>query len=232
MAAYPQHKLLTSQQDTVFALVRGSGFDPIEFEWTSTFGDSFKNTVPCLVHKPTDSAFTFDFDSFRGDHCVEYTPGSERPTNRYDAGDWATVTLYVRNWLENVERERSSPNFWAELGKQRELLSATEPSGDDDNSPFTPEEQAEVVKQLHEIKELLVQTHQADPAALESRVDYLIDASTRMGRRDWLNIFYGGIFSWALTGLVPPEGVREVLAIASQGLGHLFGGGVPQLPMP
>lgn len=134
--------------------------------------------------------------------------------------------------LKNVERERSSPNFWAELGKQGKLLGATESSDNTDNSPFTPEEQVEVAKQLNEIKELLVQTHQADPAALESRIDYLIDASTRMGRRDWLNIFIGGIFSWALTGLVPPEGVREVLAIASHGLGHLFGGGVPQLPMP
>jgi hypothetical protein len=41
----------------------------------------------------------------------------------------------------------------------------------------------------------------------------------------------GPIFGWALNGLVPPEGVREVLSLASHTLGHLFGG-VPQLPMP
>jgi predicted GTPase len=58
------------------------------------------------------------------------------------------------------------------------------------------EEQTEVAAQLNEINELLVQTHQADRAALESRIDYLIDASTRISRRDWLNIFMG-IFSMA-----------------------------------
>jgi hypothetical protein len=187
--------------------------------------------VPQLTHRPTDSIFVFDFDTVRESHAVAFTPGKEKPWDKADLLDWSSVTLYVNVWLQNVERERSSPNFWAELDKQRELLGAAESTGDSDNTPFTPEEQVEVAKQLIEVRNLLVHTHQADPAALESRIDYLIDASTRMGRRDWLNIFIGGIFSWALTGLVPPEGVREVLAIASHALGHLFGGGVPQLPM-
>jgi hypothetical protein len=141
--------------------------------------------------------------------------------------------MYVKQWLKNLERERSAPNFWAQLDKQRELLAATEPTGDgdEDNSPFNPEEQDQIAAQLNEIKELLVQTHQVDRRALESRIDYLREASTRMGRRDWLNIFIGTIFGWALNGLVPPEGVREVLFVAAHGLGHLFGGGMPQLPM-
>jgi hypothetical protein len=99
------------------------------------------------------------------------------------------------------------------------------------HTPFNPEERAQVAAQLNEIKELLIQTHQADRQALEGRIDYLIDASTRMGRRDWLTLFIGGIFTWTLEGIIPPNGLREVLALAAHALGHLFGGSLPQLPM-
>jgi len=51
-----------------------------------------------------------------------------------------------------------------------------------------------------------------------------------MGRRDWLTIFLGTMFTWTLEGLIPPEGLREGLAFAANTLGHLFGR-MPQLPM-
>jgi hypothetical protein len=73
-------------------------------------------------------------------------------------------------------------------------------------------------------------THGADREALESRVEQLAEASTRMGRRDWLTIFLGTMFTWTLEGLIPPEGLREGLAFAANTLGHLFGR-MPQLPM-
>ena len=69
-----------------------------------------------------------------------------------------------------------------------------------------------------------------DPRALEAKIDYLIEASERLGRVDWRGIFIATLFTWTLTGLVPPEGLRAALAFAAQTLGHLFGG-LPQLPM-
>jgi hypothetical protein len=234
MSRYQEHTLLASQQDAVFEVVRGEGFDPSEFHWSSRYGDVYGGSVPSLFHVPTGSEFIFDFDPQYGQHCPEWSPGEQQPRDKAPGGDWRFMYAALSHWLENIERERSSPNLWAELNKQRELFAATEPSGrqgDESNAPFTAEEQAQVATQLNEIKEVLVQNHQADRRALESRIEYLREASTRMGRRDWLNIFVGTIFSWALTGLAPPEGVREVLALAAHGLGHLFGGGVPQLPI-
>lgn len=210
-----------------------AGFDPSEFEWANARGEYFEGRVPCLVHTPTRSTFVFDFWRGQSRHRAEFTPGVDTTVAEAVTGDWATQLKAVQLWLTNVQREQSSPNLWAELEKQRELLAAAagSRSGEDSNSPFDLEEQAQIAAQLNEIKELLVQTHQADRLALESRIEYLREASTRMGRRDWLNIFIGTIFGWALNGLVPPEGVREVLTMATHGLGHLFGGGLPQLPM-
>ena len=45
-------------------------------------------------------------------------------------------------------------------------------------------------------------------------------------------MFMGVGLHWTLTGLIPPEGLRGMSALAGQGIGHLFGGGMPQLPMP
>jgi hypothetical protein len=226
-----QHDLLTSQQDAVFDIVRGKGFDPSDFEWARVVGRVYGGSVPRLIHGPTRSEFIFDFNPENKTHYGEWSPGEGQARDDAYAGDWGSMQGYIIHWLDNVERERSAPNFWAQLGKQRELLAATEPKGDKDNTPFSLEEQAQIAAQLNEIKELLVKTHGADRGALEGRVENLVKASTRLGRRDWLTIFLGTMFTWTLEGLVPPEGLREALMIAAHGLGHLFGGGVPQLPL-
>jgi hypothetical protein len=234
VSSYPEHRLLDSQWDSVYEVVRGAKFDPLEFKRGKTVGATYNGVVPELTHRPTDSKFVFDFDPRRNEHGVAYTPGEEKPWDI--AGSfvqWFDVILHVRIWLQNVERERSTPNLWAMLDEQRRLLAASEPTGDTaNNTPFGPEEQAQIAAQLIEIRNLLVHTHGADPKALESRVEQLTDASTRLGRREWLTIFLGTIFTWTLEGLIPPAGAREVLTLAAQTLGHLFGGGVPQLPMP
>jgi hypothetical protein len=118
------------------------------------------------------------------------------------------------------------------LENSRDLLAGYETAtGEPANAPFNPEEQAQIAAQLDEIKELLVTQHGAEPAALERGIEELKDASKRSGRREWLFLFMGVGLHWTLTGLVPPEGLRTMLALASQGIGHFFGG-MPQLPMP
>lgn len=76
----------------------------------------------------------------------------------------------------------------------------------------------------------MVNNYGADPRALESRIEQLEEAAKHQGRREWRMMAMGVFFTWTLEGLVPPEGLREVLPVVAQGIGHLFGG-VPQLPM-
>jgi hypothetical protein len=228
-----EHFLLPTQQDAVYRVIQGAELDPIDFEWSRLTGEKFVGTIPCLTHTPSQFRFAFDFDELNNHHAV-YTLGEQRPTGRVNAGDWPTELRFVGEWLDNLKRETLSPNLWAGVDRQRKFVAATEPGGSD-NSPFNPQEQAQIAAQLNEIKELLVRTEQLEGErlrAIEARLDYLRDASTRMGRRDWLNIFYGTIFAWALTALIPPDGVREVLIVTAHGIEHLFGGELPQLPAP
>jgi hypothetical protein len=134
--------------------------------------------------------------------------------------------------LANEPQARAShPNLWELLEEQRELLGTTEPTDDSPNTPFNPEEQRQIAAQLDEIKELLVSNHGVDPAALDDKLDYLVDASKRTGRVDWRNIFVATIFGLVADHLITPETWRVVMTLAAQGIGHLFGGGMPQLPV-
>jgi hypothetical protein len=68
-------------------------------------------------------------------------------------------------------------------------------------------------------------------AHLDERFDQAEAASQRMGRKDWLLLFGGALFSLILSAVVPPEVVQHTLILAAQSLGHLFGReSSPQIP--
>jgi hypothetical protein len=233
------HTLLRSQENQVFESIQAAELDPAEFEWLEdnalhyTEGGLFAK-VPMIGHRASGSYFIFDFERKNSRTIVTYSPGLETPSETHGTSQWHDVMIYLALWLTNLKREHFAPDLWAELEKQRELTAALEPSGGDaDNTPFTPDEQSAIAAQLNEIKELFIRTETLDGdrlATLEAGVAYLVDASTRMGRRDWLTVYYGTVFGWALNGLVSPDGARQALMTAAHALGHIFGHPMPQLP--
>lgn len=224
------HELLRSQENDVFRALQEADLDPDDFDWRQSVGLTSGTSVPLLVHAP--SGFWFSFD-FANQHYARYSPGQDRLQEERAAGTWDGELGYVRQWLAYLKREYYAPNLWDELAKQRELTKAATGSADaEDNRPFTLEEQTQIAQQLGEIKALLIRTEQLDgerERALGARIEYLADASTRLGRRDWLTIFYGAIFAWALDHLISPDGVRQVIMLAAHGFGHLFGASPGQL---
>jgi hypothetical protein len=226
------HELLPSQQNDVFRAIQEAGFDPNEFEWHERMGDFDRMApVPTIVHVPTGYLFLFDWN---GGHLASYSPGRDRPYTTLSTGGWANQLGAVSNWLRYLAREYHAPDLWGELTRQHELADAAiEPIEEGEDRPFTLEEQAEIAQQLTEIKERLAREEQLTGQrlqALEAGIEYLLDASKRAGRQEWLKLFYGTALSWALGGLVSPDGVRQVIMLAAHGLGHLFGTSLPQLP--
>jgi hypothetical protein len=65
--------------------------------------------------------------------------------------------------------------------------------------------------------------------ALDVKLDYLINASRRLGRKDWLNVCAGTILVYILTASVPPEAARDMFLGIMRAIGHLFG--LPDPPM-
>jgi hypothetical protein len=96
------------------------------------------------------------------------------------------------------------------------------------NAPFTPAENAEISNRLREIKASLRQNFElaADQfSCIEERLDEAEEASRRLGRKDWLQLFLGIVFSLIITGTVTPDAGEHILMLALHGLSHLFLGG-------
>jgi hypothetical protein len=96
------------------------------------------------------------------------------------------------------------------------------------NDRFTVAEQYQVARQLRMIRESLKQNFNLSAEQMrrvEDRLDEAEDASRRLGRKDWILLFSGAVFSLILADIVTPDVAQHILIITTHGLGHLFGAG-------
>lgn len=176
--------------------------------------------------------FYYFIDLFADGYRVRYRPAADRPHDKSGSGSWnEVVETTFPEWLSFVEREVSAPDLWGQLSAERELVDAA--SGPAENTPFTPEERGQISAQLEEIREFLFATEELSAErqqAIESRLKYLEEAAGRLGRIDWVNIFVSTIFQFAFNAIVSTSAVQDVLRMAAQGIGPLFGPEIPGLP--
>ncbi len=89
------------------------------------------------------------------------------------ASIWATLPEKVRLWAEEVKHDVDTPDLWAELQREREILTGARYEAVE-NTLFTPDEQAEIAKQLREIKEYVKKTYSLSSEQM-SRVEARLD---------------------------------------------------------
>ena len=183
-----------------------------------------------ITHVPSGSYFLLEGQA--GNYTATTVVGEYLPST-VQAFMWSTVEDKVERWAREVKRDVETPDLWAELQGDREILTGTRYE-DVENTPFTPDEQAEIAEQLREIKEYVKKTYSLSDEqmlSLEAKLEDIQAAAGRIGRKDWQLLFYGVMLTVIVGGLVPPEVVQAILTMALHGLGHLFGhGGTPLLP--
>ena len=57
-------------------------------------------------------------------------------------------------------------------------------------------------------------------------------ASRHMGRKDWLMLFNGAVFSLILTDTISPNTAQHIILLTIHGLSHLLGIGGPPPHLP
>jgi hypothetical protein len=228
----PVQPLLPSQRNEVFETIQDRGHRPEDFEWEEllTYGGNMSG--PLLRYRPVPT-FYFLFAREVEGFVVRFAPGYESwesPTLGY--GKWDDlVSPQLALWLDCIKRETQAPDLWGQLEQGRELLQAADAT--DDNTPFTPEEQTQVAAQLREIKEYLFATHSlsaTQQVTIETRLAYLEQAATRMGRKDWSTILIGTLFSVVVETTLGADGASDLFRFAMNAVGHLLKGAVPHLP--
>jgi len=135
----------------------------------------------------------------------------------------------VSTWLKEVKQDLDTPDLWAELQRDAQLIGVGF-NKVTDNTPFTADEQIEIAARLQKLAKSARDTYslsQEQIRALDAKMDYLITAAGRLGRKDWLTVYIGAILSFILGAALPSESVHGLLLTSLRAMGLLY----PELPM-
>jgi hypothetical protein len=138
---------------------------------------------------------------------------------------------HVRSWLAAVKHDTETPDLWGDLLGQAELLASASDEAIE-NTLFTPDERDGIARRLNEFGEYVKVTYslpEPQLVDLDSKLDYLVEAASRLGRKDWLLVCIGTLFAWLLAAALPPDVPRHLLQMLLSGITHFFGHGLPGL---
>jgi hypothetical protein len=187
-------------------------------EW---FGmSSWSYRVSVLTHRPTGHCCIF------GAYTVTFCPGTNKKIEDFGHDDkWPKKQFLCRKWLVALKEEVDAPDLWATIGQEKSL-SAAAASADLDNRPFTAAEQNLIATKLDEIKAYLLEGQQFDAEqanTVEREFAYLKESSRRLGRKDWLNVLYGGLITVIVGVALAPDAARSLLRLAATAFQSLWG---------
>jgi hypothetical protein len=220
-------KLMKWQRNSIFDAVVAGGLDPLQCDF------DYDDAGARVTHRPSQSNFCLEgyAGHYKTTAVVGELPSWPLPL---DAFIWDTVKERVQSWAKEVKDDVDTPDLWAELQRQPQILTGARDE-DVENTPFSSDEQVEIAKQIRQISESVKRTDllsKAQMLSLATKLDDLVTASGRIGRKDWRLMFYGVLFTTIVTDFVPPEVVRSIFTMALHGLGYLFGGALPPQHLP
>ena len=214
---------------------------PNTFDWreaSGQFAGIYSPDVPSLVFRPYPEDYWFTFapgvsrhsyesnplqwmdHHWRGEHCIQYSPGPESKVHEEILVPWADVQFAFRSWINQVRDETRSPDLWAGSDAEK-VIEAVETSND--NRPFTVAEsqiiQNRLADVLHEVRVRGV-LQDAQFRVLRDRLDDQARASSRLGRKDWMNSFIGVVLSWlwtVATGSPAGHDIAQLIIAAAGG---------------
>lgn len=218
---------LTQGNDLVEA-IEVEGGDPHEFEFTQTVKQATvkhrASTARLAISRPQGRSWRVKWVAGRAGAKSQRT----KDFPRFDE----EIPAEMRMWVKRIEELAAIPDRWAALEQERDAFSrATLMPGE--NTPFTPEEQRSIEGKLRELTTSIGKEHELSSGELDeltSRMDYLIEASKRLGRFDWRNLVVGTLAGAAFNAYLSPDTVRTMVSTTLSSVSHLFGAPLPQLP--
>jgi hypothetical protein len=211
------------QRNGVFHAVQGAGLSPEEFDWDAGADEG------SLRHVPTGAYFVFE--GLAGDYSSRHVAGDGSVEERTGLNQYQLMRQ-VELWLAAVKRDIDTPDLWAQFQRESDLLAAVSDESIE-NTPFNSAEQDEIAGQLRGLKDYLSRAHSLSEAQirlLDERLDYLVNAAGRVGRKDWFLMAAGMILSYVLAAALPAIAVRHIRATLLRSIGHILWGGRLGLP--
>jgi hypothetical protein len=215
-------------RNDIFETITAHGLDPASTKLTDrTLSSGWGDEVE-IVHQPARSRFNVWRNQQSDKYNVNMVVGGADLVG-WTSVSWPQVMDALATWADEVKYEIDTPDLWAELKRVPQVLAASQAT-DASNAPFTPNEQSEISGKLDEIKKLVRERFELTDeqlAVIDERLDDAKEASTRLGRKDWILMFYGSVMSTFMTDAVPPTVIQTVLTTVVHGIAHIFGFGGP-----
>jgi hypothetical protein len=191
--------------------------------------ERYSNCDSVIFHARSKSAFQFWPDNSPNERYLACLVVGAAESGSCSSCTWDQILDAIAEWAREVRYEMDTPDLWAELTRLPEILTAVQ-GAEAVNAPFTQAEQAEISTRLDVIKEYVSERFEltaAQMSAIEQGLDQVNEASTRVGRKDWMVMVNGTLLSLITSEMVPPHVIQSVFHILIAGIGHIFGVGGP-----
>jgi hypothetical protein len=219
--------LTTRQRNEIFETIAARGLDPASCELADRVFERVSQVE--LDHRSTRSKFTTWHTHLQLDkYSANVVVGGANQVGSTSLS-WAQLMVKLGTWADETKYEIDTPDLWADLRRVPQVLGASQAT-DASNAPFTPNEQSEISRRLDEIKKLVRERFELTGeqlAVIDQRLDDAEEASKKIGRKDWVMMFYGAVMSTYMTDAVPPTVIQTVLTTVVHGIAHIFGFGAP-----
>lgn len=224
--------LLTSQKNELLEMINRSSLEPSQFEWAEvrsrrspSVGRDEPVLVPILKVKGTEYFFVFEVED--GKPVALYSPGRDRVVQYELTRSWDNQESSFGDWLYCLTRELQQPDLWEQLSRYRlagdETLTVA-----DVNTQFTFPEVQQIHGGIENIRAYLsgnVEDYRHKQADVDEKLDYLIGAAKRQGRKDWFHTAVGVLCGISASlSLDPQKGkaMWELLKAAVEGMVRLL----------
>lgn len=122
-------------------------------------------------------------------------------------------------YLEEEDEEQTIPDLWSELDVASADLSLLE------NTPFTEEERERIEKTLTSFLDDVERQELVSEDAfrlLRERVEYSIESSKRLSRKDWIMATTGALMGFVIQVSLTPTVANQLLQLAADALNWIW----------
>jgi hypothetical protein len=207
--------LLPNARNQMLRTIEDAELDPRDFEWSETRGSRREPGSTRLSYNPAEDSF-FQLTPQRDSEVwgVRFSPGAVIRVEATLALSWPRAAYLFAEWLRNIKTQAAEPDLWARIiADARETVVSGDYGSPANNDKFRPEETEVIFIRIEQVRANLLGSglNEEQARVVSERLDYLTEATRRLGRFDWRGAALGVAFDIAVAVAFDPEQAQRLL---------------------
>jgi hypothetical protein len=198
--------MLKKHKNQLFDLINQSGLDINRFnineeDERSTVISFMNSPFRFIIRNSSNSFFSFEYQ------YILFSPNFQMsdiyPLNEYTNFDmvYSEFGYWINNVIKEFLEDQNEPDLWSEYLNGNKSLNFEKIDFGDKES-FSLDEKLQIKMSINELKYLIqkhIETTEAEQQIIIDRLDYLVEASTRMNKFDWKSVVVNTLISITIT---------------------------------